>query len=172
MIGDFVRDKDAIASCMIISEMTAWAKDQGKSLMDVLINMYIDFGFYKEKLISIVKKGMAGAQEIEKMMVQLRENPPTRIAGADLVKSIDYAASVEKDLINGTEKIIDFPKSNVLQFFTSDGSKISARPSGTEPKIKFYFSVNDTLDSAEDFDKVDAMLDQRINAIIADLGLK
>jgi len=171
MIGDFVRDKDAIASCMIIAEMTAWAKNQGKSLMDVLIDMYIEFGFYKEKLISIVKKGMTGAQEIEKMMIKLRENPPTKIAGADLVKAIDYKESIEKDLVNGTEKEIDYPKSNVLQFFTSDGSKISARPSGTEPKIKFYFSVNDKLENKDDFDKVDDLLDQRIESIIWDLGV-
>jgi phosphoglucomutase len=171
MIGDFVRDKDAIASCMVIAEMTAWAKDQGKSLMDVLIDMYVEFGFYKEKLISIVKKGMTGAQEIEQMMVQLRENPPSVIAGAKLVRTIDYKASVEKDLITGVEKSIDYPKSNVLQFFTGDGSKISARPSGTEPKIKFYFSVNDTLKSKDDFDKVDAELDDKIERIISDLKL-
>ena len=169
MIGDFVRDKDAIASCMVIAEMTAWAKDRGKSLMDVLIDMYVEFGFYKEKLISIVKKGMSGAQEIEQMMVQLRENPPSEIAGAKLVKAIDYKVSVEKNYEEGTEKTIDYPKSNVLQFFTQDGSKISARPSGTEPKIKFYFSVNENLKNKDDFDKVDAMLDERIEAIIWDL---
>ena len=172
MIGDFVRDKDAIASCMVIAEMTAWAKDQGKSLMDILIDMYVEFGFFKDKLISIVKKGMSGAEEIEKMMVQLRENPPSEIAGAKLVKTIDYQASVEKDLEEGNEKTIDFPKSNVLQFITADGSKISARPSGTEPKIKFYFSVNDSLSNKDDFDKVDAMLDERIEAIIQDLKLQ
>ena len=169
MIGDFVRDKDAIASCMVIAEMTAWAKDRGKSLMDVLIDMYVEFGFYKEKLISIVKKGMSGAQEIEQMMVQLRENPPSETAGAKLVKAIDYKVSVEKNYEEGTEKTIDYPKSNVLQFFTEDGSKISARPSGTEPKIKFYFSVNENLKNKDDFDKVDAMLDERIEAIIWDL---
>lgn len=172
LIGDFVRDKDAVASCMVIAEMTAWAKSQGKSLMDVLIDIYIEFGFYKEKLISIVRKGMSGAQEIEKMMVKLREEPPVKIAGADLVKTIDYKLSVEKNLVQGSEKEIDFPKSNVLQFITSDGSKISARPSGTEPKIKFYFSVHDKLDRREDFDEVDGRLDQKIEKIIEDLGLK
>ena len=172
MIGDSVRDKDAIASCMVIAEMTAWAKDQGKSLMDILIDMYVEFGFYKENLISIVKKGMTGAQEIEKMMVQLRENPPSEIAGAKLVKTIDYQSSVEKDLVEGREKAIDYPNSNVLQFFTADGTKISARPSGTEPKIKFYFSVNDTLKSKEDFDEVNAMLGNRIDEIIKDLKLQ
>jgi phosphoglucomutase len=172
MIGDFVRDKDAIASCMVIAEMTAWAKDQGKSLMDILIDMYVEFGFYKEKLISIVKKGMSGAQEIENMMVQLRENPPTEIAGAKLVKTIDYQSSVEKDLVEGTERIIDYPRSNVLQFFTANGTKISARPSGTEPKIKFYFSVNDILNNRDDFDKVDLLLDDRIAAIMKDLKLQ
>ena len=169
MIGDFVRDKDAIASCMVIAEMTAWAKEQGKSLMDVLIDMYVEFGFYKEKLISVVKKGMSGAEEIEQMMVQLRENPPSEIAGSKLVKAIDYKASVEKNYLEGTEKMIDYPKSNVLQFFTEDGSKISARPSGTEPKIKFYFSVNENLKNKDDFDRVDALLEDRIEAIIWDL---
>jgi phosphoglucomutase len=115
---------------------------------------------------------MSGAQEIEEMMVKLRENPPSDIAGATLVKSIDYKESIERDLEKGTTKKIDYPESNVLQFFTSDGSKISARPSGTEPKIKFYFSVNDQLDKQEDFDKVDAMLDQRIESIIWDLGVE
>jgi phosphoglucomutase len=172
MIGDFLRDKDAIASCMVIAEMTAWAKAQGKSLMDILIDMYVEFGFYKEKLISIVKKGMSGAQEIENMMVQLRENPPTEIAGAKLVKTIDYQSSVEKDLVEGTERIIDYPRSNVLQFFTANGTKISARPSGTEPKIKFYFSVNDILNNRDDFDKVDLLLDDRIAAIMKDLKLQ
>ena len=172
MISDFVRDKDAITSCAVIAEMTAWAKDQGKSLMDILIDMYIEFGFYKERLISIVKKGMSGAQEIEKMMVELRENPPASIAGAGLVRVIDYKSSEEKDLLTGVKKPIDYPKSNVLQFFTADGSKVSARPSGTEPKIKFYFSVQDRLNNKVDFDKVNEMLDARIDAIIQDLKLK
>jgi phosphoglucomutase len=115
---------------------------------------------------------MSGAQEIEQMMVKLRENPPQDIAGATLIRSIDYKESVDRDLVKGTEKTIDYPKSNVLQFFTSDGSKISARPSGTEPKIKFYFSVHDQLKDKADFDKVDAMLDQRIESIIWDLGVE
>jgi phosphoglucomutase len=172
LIGDSVRDKDAVASCMVIAEMTAWAKDQGKSLMDILIDIYLEFGFFKEKLISIVKKGMSGAEEIEQMMLNLREFPPARIAGADLLKTIDYMSSVEKDYVAGTETFIDYPKSNVLQFFTSDGSKISARPSGTEPKIKFYFSVNDILENKADFDEVEASLDARIDRIIRDLDLR
>jgi phosphoglucomutase len=172
LVGDAVRDKDAIVSCMVIAEMTAWAKDQGKSLMDILVGMYIEFGFYKEKLISIVKKGMSGAGEIEKMMIQLRENPPAKIAGSDLIKVIDYKASLENDLVSGTEKEIGFPKSNVLQFFTSDGTKISARPSGTEPKIKFYFSVQDALTNRAEFDNVSARLDGKIDTIIKNLGLK
>lgn len=172
MISDFVRDKDAITSCAIIAEMTAWAKDQGKSLMDILIEMYVEFGFYKERLISIVKKGMSGAQEIEKMMVDLREDPPKDIAGAQLVRVIDYKTSEEKDLLTGDNKNIDYPKSNVLQFFTADGSKISARPSGTEPKIKFYFSVQDRLKDKDDFDKVNEMLDRKVDAIINDLNIK
>ena len=171
LIGESVRDKDAIASCAVIAEMTAWAKDNGRSLMDILMDMYMEYGFYKERLISIVRKGMKGAEEIQQMMTGFRDNPPSQIAGSEVVKLIDYQASVEKDLQTGRKKTINFPKSNVLQFYTGDGSKISARPSGTEPKIKFYFSVNTKLENKDDYDEVERILDEKIDKIIEDLAL-
>ncbi|MCZ6692743.1 MAG: phospho-sugar mutase [Bacteroidetes bacterium] len=171
MVSDFVRDKDAVAACSIIAEMAAYAKDQGSSQFDMMIDMYVEFGFYKEKLISLVKKGISGAEEIQKIMKDLRANPPSVINSSKLVKLIDYQTKVEKNLITGEEKPVQLPESNVLQFFTEDGSKISARPSGTEPKIKFYFSVNKPLDSAQNFDQVNAELDQKIELIITDMGL-
>jgi phosphoglucomutase len=171
LVGDFVRDKDAIIASAMIAEMAAYAKDNGNSLFDFLIKMYLRFGYYKERLISITKKGKSGEEDIKQMMADLRSNPPKKINGSRLVKLIDYQASMEKDFRNLGEKAINLPKSDVLQFITEDGSKISARPSGTEPKIKFYFSVNDRLPSKEDFDKVSDMLDKRIDAIIEDLKL-
>lgn len=172
LAGDFVRDKDAVVSSALIAEMVAYAKDQGKSLFDFLIDMYLQFGFYKERLLSITKKGQSGEAEIKQMMVNLRENPPMTIAGSKLVKMVDYQKGEEKDLVKVADRKIDFPKSNVLQFFTEDGSKISARPSGTEPKIKFYFSVNETLPSRDAFDAVNDNLERKIDAIIDELGLK
>ena len=172
LVGDFVRDKDAVIASAMIAEMTAYAKDSGKSLFDFLIEMYLQFGYYKERLISITKKGQAGEEEIKKMMSDLRERPPEKINGSRLVMIKDYQSGVEKDLGKMKEKKIDLPTSNVLQFFTEDGSKISARPSGTEPKIKFYFSVNDKLSSAEEFEETGKQLDERIDGIIRDLGLE
>lgn len=169
LVGDFVRDKDAVSSCAMISEMTAYAKDQGKSLFQMLKEMYLEFGFYKEKLIYLVRQGKSGAEEIQAMMKQYREAPPSSFNGSRVAKVRDYQAGLEKDLVNGTESNLDFPKSNVLQFFTEDGSKISARPSGTEPKIKFYISVRSDLDRIEDFEKVDVALDEKIANIESDL---
>ncbi len=171
LVGDFVRDKDAVIASAMIGEMVAYAKDNGKSLFDFLIEMYVRFGFFKERLISITKKGKSGEEEIKQMMVDLRSNPPQKINGSKLVKMIDYQAGIEKDFVSIGEKAIDYPKSDVLQFITEDGSKISARPSGTEPKIKFYFSVNEKLPSEADFDKVSEQLDRKIDAIIVDLKL-
>ena len=171
LVGDAVRDKDAIASCAFIAEMVAYAKDNGKSVFDLLIDLYIEYGFYKENLISLTKKGKSGAEEIQAMMASFRENPPAEIAGSKLVTIKDYQTSVVKDLVNNTEEVIDLPKSNVLQFFTEDGSKISARPSGTEPKIKFYFGVKEKLASKEDYEKVNQELDNKIKAIIESLKL-
>ena len=171
LIGDFVRDKDAIASCAFIAEMAAWAKDQGKGLYELLLDMYVEFGFYKEKLISITKKGKSGAEEIKAMMQQMRENPPAMIAGSKLEKISDYEFGIERNYVTNTESFLSLPKSDVLQFKTMDGSIISARPSGTEPKIKFYFSVNTALDAKENFEKISVLLDKKIESAIVDLGL-
>lgn len=171
MISDFVRDKDAIASCAMLAEMTAWAKDQGMSVFDLLADIYEQYGFYLEKLISMTRKGMQGAAEIKQMMLDLRNQPPTSIGGNPVVKVIDYQSSVEKDLISGNEKAVDLLKSNVLQFITENGSKISARPSGTEPKIKFYISVNTPLENKAAFNETKGTLEDRIETIKRDLRL-
>ena len=171
LVGDFVRDKDAIASCAMISEMVAFAKDKGLSLFDLMIEIYKQFGFYKEDLISITKKGKSGAEEIQEMMAGYRANPPKSIAGSEVVELRDYKESTILNVKTGEKQAIDMEKSNVLQFLTADGSKISARPSGTEPKIKFYFSVNETLSQASDFKKVEAKLDAKIAEIVKDLKL-
>ncbi|WP_421976531.1 phospho-sugar mutase [Roseivirga seohaensis] len=171
MISDFVRDKDAVASCAMLAEMCAWAKDQGMSVFDLLKQVYIENGFYLETLVSMTKKGMKGADEIKQMMVDLREKTPTTIAGSKVIKTMDYQSLVEKDMISGSKKAIDQPKSNVLQFYLEDGTKISARPSGTEPKIKFYISVNAALKSAVDFYETKQFLESRIETIKKDLNL-
>ncbi len=172
MVGDFVRDKDAVTSCALIAEATAWAREQGKGLYELLIDIYSIFGFYKEKLISIVRKGKSGSEEIRAMMDKFRNDPPETINNSTVVRIKDYLLRKDKDLIKGEEKEITLPASNVLQFFLKDGSKISVRPSGTEPKIKFYFSVKEELASKEEFDKVNALLDKKIENIINDLGLE
>ncbi len=172
MIGDQVRDKDAVTAVALICEMAAYEKDKGRTLFQKLIDLYIEHGFYKEGLISITKKGMRGQEEIAEMMKGYRENPPTNISGSDVVELLDYELQVGKNLSNGETWTIKLPKSNVLQFRLADGSKISARPSGTEPKIKFYFSVNAPLDNAENFDKVESELDAKISKIIEDMKLK
>lgn len=171
MISDFVRDKDAIASCAMLAEMSAWAKDQGLTVFDLLTEVYLKFGYYLETLVSMTKTGKQGAEEIQAMMAGFRSNPPATIAGSKVVRVCDYQESINKDLINGTSSPIDLPKSNVLQFFLEDGAKISARPSGTEPKIKFYISVNMPLEAKEDQDSVRASLEKRIEAIKKDLDL-
>ncbi len=172
LAGEFVRDKDAIMACALIAEMAAYYKDQGKSLFETLIAMYQEYGFYYEKLISIKKEGKAGAEEIQAMMQSFRDNPPQMLAGSPVVVVKDYQSSIEKNLQTGAESAIPLSQSNVLQFFTEDGSKVSARPSGTEPKIKFYFSVKDRLASAEAFDATQEALSQKIDQIIQDLKLK
>lgn len=171
LVGDAVRDKDAIAACGLIAELVAYAKDKGMSLFDMLIDNYLKYGFYYENLISITKKGKTGAEEIKAMMAEWRKNPPTIINGSKVTKVLDYQESIAQDLIAGTTTPLAFPKSDVLQFYTEDGSKISARPSGTEPKIKFYFSVNTPLKSKADYDATEQMLKDRITAIVKDLGL-
>ena len=171
MISDFVRDKDAVASCAMLAEMCAWAKDQGMSVFDLLKQIYVENGFYLETLISMTKKGMKGADEIKQMMVDMREKTPSTIAGSKVIRTMDYQSLVEKDMISGSEKAIDQPKSNVLQFYLEDGTKISARPSGTEPKIKFYVSVNTALKSAVEFNETKRFLESRIDTIKKDLKL-
>ena len=172
MVGDAVRDKDAVAATLLICEVAAQAKANGSSVYKELLNLYVDHGFYKEYLVSLTKKGMEGLQEINQMMIDLRENPLKEINGQRVVMIEDYDSSIAKNLLNGEESAIDMPKSNVLIYYTEDGSKICARPSGTEPKIKFYISVNTELDAVENFNEVEAYLDQKIAAIISEMHLK
>ncbi|MFT2007931.1 phospho-sugar mutase [Pontibacter sp. 13R65] len=172
LAGDFVRDKDAVSSCALIAEMAAVAKDKGQTLFEMLLEVYTQHGFYKEELISITKKGMRGAEEIQQMMADMRSNPPQTIAGSPVVLLTDYKTGVQKNLQTGEEVTIDMERSNVLQYLTEDGSKISARPSGTEPKIKFYFSVKEPLASAAEFDATEQKLNQKIEQIQIDLKLK
>jgi phosphoglucomutase len=171
MIGDKVRDKDAISAVALLCEMAAYEKNKGRSLYDKLIDLYLQYSFYKEHLISITKKGMDGQQQIADMMAGFRDNPPKKLAGSDVVQLLDYELKKGKNLKTGEEWQIKLPKSNVLQFILADGSKISARPSGTEPKIKFYFSIKTKLNSAAEFDKTNAALDEKIKAIISDMKL-
>ncbi len=171
LAGEFVRDKDAVMSCALIAEACAYAKDKGKTMYDQLLEIYRVYGLYKEKLISIEKKGKSGQEEIHRMMVDFRKSPPSKINGSPLTEIMDYLDNECIEKANRKNGGIKIPKADVLQFFTADGSKISIRPSGTEPKIKFYFGVKDSLKSAADYDKTNALLDQRINDIIADLKL-
>jgi phosphoglucomutase len=171
MIGDQIRDKDAVSAVALLCEMAAYEKNKGKSLFDKMIELYMQYGFYYEHLISITKKGMNGQQEIAAMMEGYRKQPPTEIAGSKVVTLLDYQLQVSTNLQNGVQTTIQLPKSNVLQFVTEDGTKISARPSGTEPKIKFYFSVNTVLPNREAFDDTYAQLQNKINTIIAAMQL-
>jgi len=169
MVGDFVRDKDAVSACAFFAALAASAKDEGYTLYDWLIQMYVDFGFYKEGLVNLVRKGAEGEQEIKRMMEKFRNQPPDKIGGKKVVRMLDYKTSLEKNLLTQTASKIDLPASDVLQFYTEDGSKISVRPSGTEPKIKFYISVKTDLNSKGDFKKVSETLDSKIKAIEAEL---
>lgn len=171
MIGDKIRDKDGISAVALLCEMAAYEKEKGRSLYEKMIDLYVEYGLYKEHLISITKKGMDGQQQIAAMMESYRNNPPKTINGTDVVQLLDYELQKGSNPQTGEEWIISLPKSNVLQFILADGSSISARPSGTEPKIKFYFSVNTKLDSAAEFEKTNAQLDEKIKAIIADMKL-
>jgi phosphoglucomutase len=172
LIGDFVRDKDAISACALVAEMAAVAKDQGRTLYQEMVAMYAQYGLYVEDLISLTKKGQRGAEEIQEMMASLRANPPARIAGLKVVEIRDYKTGKIHDLATGFSTDTGVESSNVLQFLTEDGSKISARPSGTEPKIKFYFSVKQPLKSAVDYDLANRLGHEKIKAIIADMQLK
>ncbi|MCA6451524.1 MAG: phospho-sugar mutase [Chitinophagaceae bacterium] len=172
MIGNQIRDKDAVSAVALMCEMAAYEKNQGRTLFDKMIELYIKYGFYYENLISITKKGMNGQKEIADMMESYRNHPPKTIAGAEVATLLDYELQKGTNLLTGENWKIELPKSNVLQFVTADGTKISARPSGTEPKIKFYFSVNTQLKRKEDFDSTFAMLENKIKAIIADMNLQ
>lgn len=172
LVGDNVRDKDAVISCCMLSETAAWAKDQGLSMYELLINIYHEFGFYLEDLISITKKGKSGAEEIQQMMLDYRNKPPKTINNQNVTIIKDYLLQKETDLINGTEKKIDLPKSDVLQFFLESGSKITVRPSGTEPKIKFYFGVKGVLDDKSKFKEVNKAMQKQLEDIITSMGLK
>ncbi|WP_339655099.1 phospho-sugar mutase [Flavobacterium frigidarium] len=171
MVGDAVRDKDAVAATLLVCEIAAQAKANGSSPYKELIKLYVDNGFYKEHLISITKKGMEGLQQITQMMIDLRENPLKEINGQRVIMVEDYQSSIAKNLLDGSETTMSIPKSNVLIYYTEDGSKICARPSGTEPKIKFYISVNAELEAVEDFNEVEAVLDQKIKNIITSMQL-
>jgi phosphoglucomutase len=171
MVGDAVRDKDAVAATLLICEVAAQAKAKGSTVYKELLQLYVDHGFYKEHLVSITKKGMEGLQEINQMMIDLRENPLKEINGQRVIIVEDYQSSLAINLLDGSQSTMNLPKSNVLIYYTEDGSKICARPSGTEPKIKFYISVNTFLDSVDDFKEADAILDQKIKNIITAMQL-
>lgn len=171
MVGDAVRDKDAVGACLLVCEIAAQAKAAGSTLYKELLNLYVDFGFYKEHLISLTKKGISGMQEINQMMIDLRENPMSEINGQRVVCIEDYENSTSKNMFTQELESISIPKSNVLIYYLEDGSKICARPSGTEPKIKFYFSVNAPLDAVENAKEIELELDNKIKNIIAEMQL-
>ena len=169
--GEYVRDKDAVGSCALFAEIAAWSKEQGKSILDTLIDIYVKYGLYKEKLVNIAKKGKEGADEIKAMMTDYRNNPPATINGSRVIKIADYQLQTMTDKLTGISQKINLIKSDVLQFFLEDGSKISVRPSGTEPKIKFYFSVNKKICSADEFETTEKILNEKIEEIIRDMKL-
>ena len=171
MVGGFVRDKDAVTATLLACEVAAYAKQEGSSFYEELLAIYMEHKFYKEHLISITKKGMDGAAEIQKMLSDMRNNPLTEIDGEKIESLSDYQASTRKNLITGKSTKINLPKSNVLIYQTESGTRIAARPSGTEPKIKFYFSVNTSLDHAKDADRIETELDAKIQRIIKEMNL-
>ncbi|RDI58177.1 phospho-sugar mutase [Flavobacterium glaciei] len=171
MVGDAVRDKDAVAATLLICELAAQAKAKGSTVYKELLKLYVDNGFYKEHLVSLTKKGMDGLQEINQMMIDMRENPLKEINGQRVIMLEDYQSSIAKNLLTNEESQMDIPKSNVLIYYMEDGSKICARPSGTEPKIKFYISVNTELESVEDFKEVESILNDKIKNIIIAMQL-
>lgn len=170
LAGDFVRDKDAVLSCALIAEMTAWAKDNGKSLYELLIDVYLEFGFYKESLVSITRKGKQGAEEIAAMMDKFRNTPPAEIDGSPVVWVKDYKSGVARNVKESREEQTGLPSSNVLKYIAENGTEVTVRPSGTEPKIKFYFSVNAHLSSKNEFERVNNELDARLKALQVQMG--
>ncbi|MCQ2369194.1 MAG: phospho-sugar mutase [Paludibacteraceae bacterium] len=172
LVEDFVRDKDAVSACVMIAEVAAWAKDNGKSVYELIQDIYLEFGFSKEKGISVVKKGKEGAEEIKKMMTKFRSCPPKEIAGSKVLVVKDYNSLRRIDMVSGSSTEMDMPEAeNVLQYFTEDGTKISVRPSGTEPKIKFYIEVRLPLANRAEFDAVNAAADKKVEAVRASLGV-
>jgi phosphoglucomutase len=171
MIGDQVRDKDGVSAVALLCEMAAYEKQKGRSLYQKMIDLYVQYGCYQEYLLSITKKGMDGQQQIADMMERFRQNPPVSINGVSVISVLDFASGIQQNLPSGTSSDIDLPRSNVLQFVLSDKTIISARPSGTEPKIKFYVSVHASLSKAGDYEKVASLLNDRIKGIVADLNL-
>jgi len=165
LVGDFVRDKDGVSACAMVSEIVAYYKTKGKTIQDVLAEIYMQFGFYRESLISVTKKGKDGAEQIQALMAGFRTNRPTEMNGIKVVKVVDVKESKVYDLVSGTSSVLAMDKSNVIQFYLADGSKISARPSGTEPKIKYYFSVNEALPNREAYDAVAASLDKKLEGL-------
>ena len=172
MVGDFVRDKDAATSTLLACEIAAQMKENGSSFYKKLLEIYTEHGLYREELISLVKKGMDGEMQIKQMMIDFRENPLTEIDGEKVVLIEDYQASTTKNIQDHTQNNIDLPKSNVLIYYTEEGTKIAARPSGTEPKIKFYISVNSELDSVDEFDEINAQLEEKIKRIKSELQVE
>ena len=170
-VGSFVRDKDAVVSCALAAEAAAWAAEQGKSLYDVLLDIYVEFGLFKEHLVSVTKKGKEGLEQIDTMMKRFRSTPPITLCGSPVVLIHDYLSSETIDLISDLRYQIELPKSNVLQFITQDNTIVSVRPSGTEPKIKFYFGLRETLNGKEEYPKVSALLDARFKRLEEELGL-
>jgi len=171
MVGDFVRDKDAVTATLLACEIAAQAKANGSSFYKDLIDCYVDYGFYKEYLVSLTKKGISGAEEIKQMLIEFKENPVQSVAGSKVKWIEDYNTSIAKNVLTREEKAIDIPKSNVLIYETEDGTRIAARPSGTEPKVKFYISTNAKLDKAENFKKVSGELDTKIQKILGELNV-
>ena len=169
---DFCRDKDAVSACCLIAEVAAWAKDNGKTLYELLQDIYVEYGFSKEKGVSVVKQGKSGAEEIKQMMTDFRNNPPKEMAGSKIVLYKDFQTLQQTNTVTGEKTVLDMPESsNVLQYFTEDGSKVSIRPSGTEPKIKFYIEVKGDIKSRADYDKANAAADEKIKAVMTSLGI-
>ena len=165
LVSDFVRDKDAIITCFMLAEATAWAAEQGRTLYQILKEIYMEFGVYREKLVSLTKKGISGIEEIKNMMLQFRTNPPKNLLGSRVIEIRDYKLGISKDMNFGVDTVINLPKSDVLQFFTEDGIKVSVRPSGTEPKIKFYFSMNEPLKKIEELHGVEQELNENLDEL-------
>lgn len=171
LVGEHARDKDAVVACAMLAEMVAYHKDNGSSMYEALLDAYQKYGFYLERLVALKKEGKKGAEEIQKMLKSLRATPPTTLGGSKVTMVKDYLTSESKNMMDGTVEKIDLPSSNVLQFFTENGSIISARPSGTEPKVKFYCSVNTELENKANYEKVKVILNNRLDAILKDLGV-